>query len=95
MLNCVNLVATLKEVDDKDPFIRYCLVSKPYDIKNAQEDCCIVPLINWNKNKYGELFALKDNSLVAIKGRVELYKEKVIILVETITLLNSPRFEIS
>jgi hypothetical protein len=87
MINCVNMIATLKDVDEKNPYIRYCLVRRPYPLFDENYQGDEVPLVNWNKDKVGTLFALKSDSLVAIKGRIENYSSRLVVVIETIDYL--------
>lgn len=87
MLNSICLVGSLVEIDNKEPRIRYLLVERVYT--NFSDNLIIdkIPLCNWNKEVKGEIFTFKNNSLVAVRGRIETLNNNVVIVVETITYL--------
>ena len=86
MLNSVCIIGSLKHQDEKDERIRYLLVERIYS-SFLNNDVDIIPICNWNKEKRGEIFHYKDDTLVAIRGRIETLDEKIVIVCETITYL--------
>ena len=87
MLNSICLVGSLVEIDNKEPRIRYLLEERVFT--NFADNLIIdkIPLCNWNKEVKGEIFTFKNNSLVAVRGRIETLNNNVVIVVETITYL--------
>ena len=88
MLNSVNLIATLKKVDEKNPKIRYCEITRPYQLlRKNEKDIDVIPLVNWNKDKIGELFTYKNHSIVSIGGRIETLDDRLVVVTEKIEYL--------
>ena len=87
MLNTVTLIGALLNVDSNEPRMRYLLVERVYS--NYKDSIIVdkIPLLNWNKEPKGEIFVLPEGSMVAIKGRLETFNEKVVIVVESMTSL--------
>ena len=86
MLNSVCLIGSLKHRDKKDARIRYLLVERIFSTF-INDEVDYVPICNWNKEKRGEVFLHKDDSLVAIRGRIETLNGQIVIVCETITYL--------
>ena len=87
MLNSVNIIGALKHIDDHDPRIRYLFVERSYSIPSFDLEKDLIPIVNWNKEPKGEIFIFPNSTLVAIRGRIEMLNEKLVIVVETITNL--------
>lgn len=87
MLNNVTIIGSLLNVDYNEPKLRMMLVERVYS--NYKESIIVdkIPIMNWNKEAKGEIFVLPENTLVAIKGRLETFNDRVVIVVETITNL--------
>ena len=87
MLNSVSIIGSLSKVDEKEPRIRYLLVERYYSNFSDNIEVDKIPFCNWNKENKGEIFSFKENSLVAVRGRIESLNNFVVIVVETITYL--------
>lgn len=87
MLNSVSIIGSLSKVDEKEPRIRYLLVERYYSNFSDNIEVDKIPICNWNKENKGEIFSFKENSLVAVRGRIESLNNFVVIVVETITYL--------
>lgn len=87
MLNSISVIATLREVDKEDKTIRYVTIDRPYALLKDRLISDRFACLNWNKIDKGELFTFKENSLVAIKGRLENYRNLSVIVVESIVYL--------
>lgn len=88
-MNSVNIICRLLSRDQEDKSIRYCKIEKPYFVYDETNKEDIIPLQNWNREENGELFNFENNTLVGIKGRVENYRNKVVIVIESIMYLGS------
>lgn len=86
MLNSLSIIGSLLSVDETDKSIRYLLVERVYST-NSKLEIDTIPLMNWNKSFKGELFVLPNNTMVAIKGRLETFNNKVVVICESITNL--------
>ena len=87
MLNSVSIIGSLSKVDEKESRIRYLLVERYYSNFSNNIEVDKIPICNWNKENKGEIFSFKENSLVAVRGRIESLNNFVVIVVETITYL--------
>ena len=65
--------------------VPFFIISKYLTLVNNDVD--IIPICNWNKEKRGEIFHYKDDSLVVIRGRIETLNQQIVIVCETITYL--------
>lgn len=86
-MNSVSIIGALKQVDEKDPRIRYLFVERIYSTISFNSEIDLIPLVNWNKEPSGEIFVFPDSTMVAIRGRIETLNQKLVIVVETITNL--------
>ena len=86
-MNSVSIIGALKQVDEKDPRIRYLFVERIYSTISFNSEIDLIPLVNWNKEPSGEIFVFPDATMVAIRGRIETLNQKLVIVVETITNL--------
>lgn len=87
MFNSVSVIGALLEVDKSEPNIRYLLIERAYSNLKSGILTDKVPIMNWNKEAKGEVFSFPERSLVALRGRIETYNSRVVIVVETITNL--------
>lgn len=93
-MNSVNIIGRLVEQDENDSCIRYCIVEKPFFFNSDDEAYDKVPLMNWNKEENGELFSFSNNTLVGIKGRVENYRNILVIVIESIIYLGAGKKDV-
>ena len=87
MFNSVCIVGSLLEIDKEEPKIRYLLVERAYSNFKNNIITDKIPIMNWNKESKGEIFSFPNHSLVALRGRIESFCNKTVIIVETITNL--------
>lgn len=92
MVNVVVLMGILLDGDSKEPSIRYLEIIEDFKSEDGKLKRDIVPLISWTKENKGDLFSLLSNSLVMIKGRIELINNKMLIVCENITYLGKNDF---
>ena len=86
MIISVCIIGALRDRCPQDERIRYLLVERFYSTF-INDEVDLVPICNWNKENKGEIFSFKENSLVAVRGRIESLNNFVVIVVETITYL--------
>ena len=67
------------------------VVEKPFFSSSENESFDKVPLMSWNKEENGELFSFSNGTLVGIKGRVENYRNILVIVIESIIYLGAGR----
>lgn len=87
MFNCVSIIGSLLDGDKDEPRIRYILVERVYSNLKANVITDKIPIMNWNKEPRGEIFSFPKNAMVALRGRIESYNDKTVIVCETITNL--------
>lgn len=87
MLNVVVVFAKLVKDDLNNPIIRYIELTREYKGIKGQFEKDIIPIINWNRSNKGDIFSFPLDSILAIKGRLEVYQEKVVIVCESLSYL--------
>ena len=87
MVNVVLFIGVIIKEDPIDEIVRYVEVVEEYKNINGQIVRDVIPVINWNKTNKGNLFTFPIGSLVMIKGHLENYKEKFVVVCESITYL--------
>lgn len=89
-MNQVVLIGNLKSMEKVDDLVLMNLTySRPLDYghENEQPIVDIIPIITSIKNDY--LNNLKQGDLVGVKGKVEIYNDKLVIRGEKLTFLSS------
>ncbi|MDD6302625.1 MAG: hypothetical protein PUA56_04940 [Bacillales bacterium] len=86
-MNSVTIIGVLKNRDEKNPEIRYIMLRRDYEISSSQGQDDLIGIMNWDKGSKGEIFSFKDESQVAIKGRIEIYLNRPVIICEFIQYL--------
>lgn len=89
-MNQIVLVGRLKSMEMVDDLVFMNLTySRPLDYghENEQPIVDIIPVITSIKNDY--LNNLKQGDLVGVKGKVEIYNDKLVIRGEKLTFLSS------
>lgn len=87
MVNVVVLMGRLLGVDESNKNVRLLEVIEDYKNSSGSLSRDIIKIINWNKTNKGELFSLNFESLVMIKGRLEIIENELFVICETITYL--------
>ena len=87
MVNVVIFIGVIIKEDTIDEIVRYVEVVQEYKNINGQILRDVIPVINWNKTNKGNLSTFPIGSLVMIKGHLENYKEKFVVVCESITYL--------
>ncbi len=87
MVNVVVLMGRLLGVDESNKNVRLLEVIEDYKNTSGSLSRDIIKIINWNKTNKGELFSLNFESLVMIKGRLEIIENELFVICETITYL--------
>lgn len=87
MVNVVVLMGRLLDVDESNKNVRLLEVIEDYKNSSGSLSRDIIKIINWNKTNKGELFSLNFESLVMIKGRLEIIENELFVICETITYL--------
>ena len=95
MINHVSLTAILKEIDKDDDTVRYIEVMRNYKDNNGNYQSDRFPCKMWNRKNKGSFFLYKDNTVVAIDGRLENEQEKFYIIVECITFMYANATEVN
>lgn len=94
MINHISLNGVLKNKDEFYP-IRYIEVTRQYKSEDGIYHKDIVPLMMWTKNEKNALFSYRDGTFVAIDGRIEMFQDKVVVIVESIMYLLGADVEIN
>lgn len=87
MVNVVVFMGKIVKNDDIHKEIRYLEVVSDFKNNSNQFFKELIPVINWNKTNKGELFSFKENTLLLIKGRLEFFKEKFVVVCEQLTYI--------
>ena len=89
-MNQVVIIGRLKSIEMVDDLVLMNLnYSRPLDYghENEQPIVDIIPIITSIKNDY--LNNLKQGDLVGVKGKIEIYNDKLVIRGEKLTFLSS------
>lgn len=87
MVNVVVLMGKLLDTDITNKNVRLLEVIEDYKNNSGTLSRDVIKIINWNKTNKGELFSLNSESLVMIKGRLEIIENELFVICETITYL--------
>ena len=87
MVNVVIFMGVIVKDDPDDKLVRYVEVVEEYRNISGQIVRDIIPVINWKKTNKGSLFSFPVGSLVMIKGHLENYLDKFIVVCENINYL--------
>lgn len=87
MINIVVLMGRIVGDDPEVNTIRRLEIVGDYKNLDGVWQTDAVPVINWNKTNKGELFTFPVGSLVMIRGRMENYKNRFVIVCENLTYL--------
>lgn len=88
MLNTVIFMGLLSHIDDNEPLIRYVNIIGEYQNLEGKFNHDYIPVINWNKLNKGDLFTFQDQTCVIIKGRLEVYKNRFVVVCESLSYLH-------
>lgn len=87
MLNIVMFMGQIYSVDCENPLIRYIKISDDFQNMNGKFNDNLIPVINWNKTNKGELFSFQDGAWVIVKGRLEIFNNRFVVVCENLTYL--------
>ena len=89
MINQVVLVGRCKEVREYDEFKKNLIIEIQRPFKDGSERVYdSIECLFWENIFYKDIKFLKKGDLVAIKGRLERYDNKILVNIEHISLLN-------
>ena len=95
MINHISLTAILKEIDQEDDTIRYIEVKRSYKNNDGKYHSDRFPCMMWHKHHKGSLFLYKEGTVVALDGRIEVYDEKIFIIIDAITFMFKNETEVN
>jgi hypothetical protein len=87
MINITVFAGKIVKDDENDPLIRYVEIYQEFLSEKGDIKKELVPVMNWNKERKGELFTFSINTLLIIKGRLENYKGRFVVICENLTYL--------
>ena len=86
----INVTVFMGKIIKDDEFlqnIRYVEICQDYHQNDGKIKKDLIPVMNWNKLNKGELFTFSEGSLLLIKGRLEYYNGKFVVVCESLSYL--------
>lgn len=87
MINIAVFAGKIIKDDENDPCIRMVEIYEDFLEEDLDLKKELVPVMNWNKQNKGELFTFGVGTLLIIKGRLENYKGRFVVVCESLTYL--------
>lgn len=87
MINIAVFAGKIIKNDDNDSSIRMIEIYEDFLEEDNEYKKELVPVINWNRQNKGELFTFSEGTLLIIKGRLENYKGRFVVVCESLTYL--------
>lgn len=91
MINNITIIGILKGKSEGSNF-RLLEVERDYKDSFGKFNTDSFKVMYWNKNEKNPLFSYKENSLIAIKGRLEVIENSTYIIAENVTFLSGQNF---